>query len=516
MGEGRIGAKDASLFYFRKLPKNLNAAESAMIVGLFPAPSLYSPLNNIEKSLRKQEVVLDRLVKHGHLREAEKKEAVRKFYLNYHISLSNDYAPSGTIGLYGVNRYFKKNAAPSVNEYVRLFLLDRFSLNVIGNGLKVYTTIDMPKQLEARYAIQAATRKLRGQLASNLSESHSFKESILNGLNGVFIAVDPVSWDIQVMVSGFSYSEKGYLNRATQMLRQPGSAIKGLLYALAIENQLVNGSVLVDEPININGYKPRNWYKGYKGSVSIEEAVAMSVNTIPVKLLSKIGVSAFKNKIVMSSGITASDRKNNLPHNLTLALGSGELSPLELASIYTAILNLGVRKRTRLIRRIETLSGEVLYEDFNDEEKRVLSEDACIQVIELLRSVVEHEKGTSYWISAQMKKNGLSFPIAAKTGTVQGYHKNLKKYGQKRGVNDVWYVAVVPGEVDLVWFGHDRGFPFQGSGGYTGGGVWLEYASKTLKKSAPEEFPFSFDRDQENKKEHDDEDIKKFIQSGPV
>ena len=353
--------------------------------------------------------------------------------------------------------------------------------------------------------MESATKRLREQIAANLSGTQFFKESVLNGLNGVFIAIDPVSWDIQVMVSGFSYSEKGYLNRATQMLRQPGSTIKGLLYALAIEKELINESIFIDEPININGYRPRNWYKGYKGSLSPKEAVAMSVNTIPVKLLSQMGVSFFKDKIALSAGVTASERKNKLPNNLTLALGSGELSPMELASIYTTILNLGIQRKTRLIKRIETLSGEVLYEDFNEEKISVLSEEACIQVIELLRSVIEHEKGTGHWISAQLKKNNLPFLVAAKTGTVEAYDENLRRYGQKRGVNDVWYVAIVPNEVNLVWFGHDRGFPFKGSGGYTAGEVWLKYASKALRKNMPQEFPFSFDQDQENSENSNDE-----------
>ena len=130
------------------------------------------------------------------------------------------------IGLYGVNRYFQKNKAPSVNEYVRLFLLENFSLNTISNGLRVYTTIDLFKQIQAQYAVQTTTREIRSKIAVSLSKSgisNIYKEAILNGLNGVFLAVDPDSWDIKVMISGFSYSEKGYLNRSTQMFRQPGS-----------------------------------------------------------------------------------------------------------------------------------------------------------------------------------------------------------------------------------------------------------------------------------------------------
>ena len=264
-----------------------------------------------------------------------------------------------------------------------------------------------------------------------------------------------------------------------------------MLYALAIEDDLIDDSLLVDEPVNINGYKPRNWYKGYKGMINFEEAIALSVNTIPVKILYQIGVNNFKKQIIASSGITSPYDSTRFPNNLTLALGSGELSPLELASIYTSFLNLGVRKTPRFILRIENLTGEILYENTNQSEERVLSEDTSKKVVHLLRSVVEHKQGTSHWILSQMKKNGLNFPVAAKTGTVRGYPKNLKKYKQRRGVNDVWYIALVPNEVNLIWFGHDKGFPFLGSGGSTGAKVWLEYAINSLKNNTPSEFAFS-------------------------
>ena len=492
MGEGRMGAYEAAHFYFQKGPDELDAAESAMLVGLFPAPATYSPLNHIRYSLRKQKAVMKRLIQDGHLSKHRVKRLLKLFYSRYQINLSNSYAPSGTIGLYGTNRYFIKNKTPDVNEFVRLFLFRELFLDKIEEGIHVTTTIDHIKQKTAMESMRKAIKKIRSQLAAQLKEQHSKKEALLNGLNGVFLSLEPKSGDILAMVAGFSNSEEGYLNRAFEMQRQPGSTIKALLYALSFEKGLFEDSYdVVDEPVYFHGYQPRNGYKGYKGLISLQKAVAVSSNTVAVKTLHSLGVGHFTDKLTEMTEMNRLSKPRTFPPNLTLALGSGELSPIELAAIYGVFLNSGKEVSPTLIQKVETDSGEILYEAEMPDgmSYRLLSERTCTETLKLLMNVVEDEEGTAHWIGRELKSLQMTFPLAAKTGTIASYKEHSKRYGQIKGIHDAWFAALVPEEVNVVWLGHDRGMPFPGSGSGTAGKAWFDYAVRNFKDKINDEFP---------------------------
>jgi len=372
--------------------------------------------------------------------------SLKNFFKKYKIDKKGTTA--GTIGIYGANRFFRRNNAPYANEFIRRFLhkiLDEDQIN--GGGLMVYTTLDYAKQKAANYAIRASISAVRKKIKKAAPSKTAALSKIINTTNGIFLAVDPASGAINALVGGYSISENTFQDRIWTMRRQPGSAIKGFLYALALEKQIIeNDATVVDEAIDFSGYKPKNWYQGFKGELDLGTAIAISSNTTAVKILAKLGIGYFKDKLTECLNIGFFEGKKRFPSNLTLALGSAELSPIELIKIYAPFLNRGFLIEPHLIRRIETAKREVIWSREKDDDlDSFISERTSAQILQLLRQVIENQKGTVHWLAE--KANVFPFPIAAKTGTV-GLDKKIKRrYGKMVGNRDAWFVALVPTEV---------------------------------------------------------------------
>ncbi|MBX7058991.1 MAG: transglycosylase domain-containing protein, partial [Leptospirales bacterium] len=475
MGEGRIGAEEASWFYFRKPPEKLSAAEAAMIVGLFPSPVAYSPLNNIQLSVKKQRLVLDALVEQGQLSERERNLSLQQFVRGYQID-----APAGDpgqVGLYGASRDFRFNAAPTANEYVKNFLHEelRESLGedvIRAGGLRVYTTIDAAQQAAALTAVRKKVEEARSRMMANQAVDAERLERIARRLNGALISLEAGTGDIRAVVGGYGVSEGVMTQRVWSMLRQPGSSIKGFLYAVALdEGTLQVNSTVVDQHINIGGYEPRNWYRGYLGSIPLRRAVARSVNTVAVQTLHNLGVSTFRNAMISSLDMGYLEARDRFQPNLSLALGSGEVTPLELARLYALLVNGGRVIYPRLVLRVEGPEGEVLWQ--NEQENvgdQTLSAAACAGAIKLMQYVFdEDEDGTVKYIGRRRQSDPtyLPFPIAGKTGTVQSTPETQRRFPHMPGVRDAWFVGLTPQNVAVVWLGQDEGAPFQGSGAQT-------------------------------------------------
>ncbi len=493
MGEGRIGAEEASYFYFRKSPASLDAAEAAMIVGLFPSPSRYSPLNNIDMAMKKQSLVLDALARDGKIKPREKDALIARFKQIYQVVIADKNSKSGTLGEYGASRYFRSNLAPDVNDYAVNFLRKQIPEEEMEKGgLKVYTTVDFARQSAALSAVRSAVARTRNEMAARAPFPPQVVEQMRDGLNGVLISVNARSGEILAMVGGFGVNDSGTrISRPFDMKRQPGSAVKGFLYAVALDEEVIKeDDEMMDEPISIGGYRPHNWYGGYRGKVTMRQAVAMSINTVAVKILHQLGVNLFRDRMLDALDLSYSDASERFPRNLSLALGSGEVSPVELAMLYSAIVNGGIRIHPRLITRVENAAGETIWEDLSPPDRdRILSRKACASVIRLLESVVE-EEGTAEWIARRrnVSRTYLQFPVAGKSGTVETEDSIVKKYRGMRGVHDAWFAGLVPGEVSIVWVGHDRGVPFPGSGGGTAGSIWAAYAQMALTGHIQGEF----------------------------
>ena len=495
MGEGRIGAEEASWFYFKKPPEKLDIAEAAMIVGLFPSPVKYSPLNNIELSLKKQKMVLDRMTEIGNLSQSKRQKTMNHFLRRYQVKLSTK--DSGLIGLYGASRYFRFNMAPSANEYVKDFLHQSLPDDVIRNGgLKVYTTIDPIRQNAALRNIRSVIRRLRIQMISkNPKKDPELMQEYSRRLNGVLIALDSVTGNILSVVGGYSVTEGTMTRRVWSMRRQPGSSLKGFLYAVALNEETLKINSLVDDKrISINGYRPRNWNRKYLGEIPLVQAVAMSVNTIAVQTLHDLGISRFRSYLSSALGLGFFEARKRFPGNLSLALGSGELSPLELAKIYAPISNGGFSVTPKLIRFIETSQGDTLWSTsrYKTSQTKVFDSASSSSTLKLMEHVFDPSlNGTASFIGKRRKSNTnyLPFPIAGKTGTVQIDSKVRKtKYKGIRGVRDAWFIGIVPREVTVVWLGQDEGVPISASGA-TAATVWAAYAQSALKGRIQGNFP---------------------------
>ncbi len=493
MGEGRIGAEEASWFYFRKAPERLTAPEAAMIVGLFPSPVAYSPLNNIAFSVKKQRLVLDALVEAGHLSERDRNLQIQSFLKYYRVDEPND--DPGEVGLYGASRDFRFNSAPSANERVKNELYDRLPEDVIrAGGLKVYTTIDATQQTAALQAIRARVEEMRAKLLSAPGADPARIERIARRFNGVFISMDAGTGELLSVVGGYGVAEGAMTQRVWSMRRQPGSAIKGFLYAVALDQGALQvNSMVIDEPVNINGYRPRNWYGRYLGRIPLRRAVAMSVNTVAVRALQDVGVGEFRDRLIAALDLGYFDSDDRFPGNLSLALGAGEVTPLELAQLYAVIANGGRTIEPRLLTRIDTTEGETIWENLSrpDDGRLVLSEQACAETLKLMQYVFdEGEDGTVAYIGKRRAREPdyLPFPIAGKTGTVQSTVETRRKFPGMRGVRDAWFVGITPGVVSIVWLGQDEGAPFPGSGSQAAS-VWAEFAQTSLRGRVSGDFP---------------------------
>ncbi len=489
MGEGRLGAEEASWFYFRKPPTALDPAESAMIVGLFPSPVRYSPMNNITLSLRKQEMVLDALERDGFIKPGEKPGIIRYFKARYEIT---EKSP-GKIGLYGASRDFRLNAAPAANDRVRQFLYENIPEEIVREGgLVVRTTIDPLRQTAALEAVRRGIERVRADMVAKARGDKAFAEAQARRLNGTLVSMDPKTGELRALVGGYGVVETGSSDRIWKMQRQPGSVIKGFLYASALDAGKINfEDEVVDEPVSFGGYSPRNSYGTFKGKMTLRQAVALSCNTVAVKTLHELGPSEFRDMIGRALELSYFDTRERFQSNLTLALGSGELTPLELARIYGLLLNQGTAVRPVMIRSVTDKSGTVLWEATPSSGSRVLSEESCAQAIDLLRGVLDPEdEGTAGWIGQQKLKNPkfLPFPIAGKSGTVQAVPEVLRKFPGLTGVHDAWFVGLIPGDVTVVWIGQDEGAPFPGGGSGSAGSIWADYANNGVK-SVTGDFP---------------------------
>ena len=488
MGEGRVGAEEASWFYFRKPPQNLDAAEAAMIVGLFPSPVRYSPRNNIVLSTKKQELVLDAMVEQGHITEEQAKADLAAFQKRYGVSLSEEDPHPGLIGAYGASRDFRRNDAPAANEAAKSFLYENVPEELIRKGgLKVYTSIDLKKQKNALAAVRSTVDQVRRKVADNARKA-GLSPGIARTLNGVLISLSVPDGEITSMVGGYTVSEGwNQTKRIYSMRRQPGSALKGFLYAVAMDRGILKpDSTVVDKKLNYDGYSPHNWYGYYKGEMPLRKAVALSVNTVAVQTLHDLGVDYFRDRLTQALELSYYDASERFQGGLSLALGTGDLTPMELLRLYGMILNNGNLVRPRLIRKVVDEQGTVLWEPPPaGPTVSVISPESCAAAIWLMEAVVDEvEDGTAGWIGKRKDKdpNFLPFPIAGKSGTVQTPAAVRRKFPGLPGSRDAWFVGLVPTEATVVWVGNDEGAPFPGGGSSTAGAIWAAFAGDSYGK----------------------------------
>lgn len=494
LGYSSIGFDDAARRYFGVSAKDVSIAEAAMLVGIIPAPSIYNPMVSLKKSLERQSLVMTQMARNGELaikkNQFDPRVEEKRFALRHKViirTIQGGQIFRSNIGHYPYTRNIERNEAPDFNNEIEAFIRNHFKETEIKQKVKsIFTTLDINKQRLAENLLYKKVKLIRERIeslgkrnSSNKKEDHLL-ELISSGTNGAFVSINPVNGYIDSMVGSYQYTASLPINRTLNIYRQPGSSIKGLVYAIAMAEKVVHPlSTVIDEKIDYGGYSPRNWYKGYKGPLFARNAFSLSVNTIPVKLLKEIGTEKFVDTLQRLLVWTDKERKTRIGNraNLSMALGSIELSPMELARIYGALLSGGHPVVPKFITRIKNFEDETIFETSSENTtESVIDPTAAAMTINLMQGVIA-QGGTMVVGNERLRKIA-----GGKTGTVQSPRSAYKKW-HRHGVRDTWFVGLLPNEVTVVWIGNDQGAPIPGSGSLNSGRLWEQFAMNLLEKN---------------------------------
>ena len=428
LGAGAYGVADASWVYFSKSVDELSLGEAAMLAGLAPAPSLYSPINNPTVAIQRRNIVLQRMYEEK-LITADARKASSAEPLNLKIRVPNRLEVKSP--------YFTSYILQELPKYVAPEVLK-------AGGLVVETTLN-PQLQEAAEAAVAKTLRNQGRRQ--------------NFTQGALVAIDPRNGEIHAMVGGKDFS-KNQFNRVTQAQRQPGSTFKGFVYAAAIATGKSPNDRYLDAPFVINGYQPQNYDRRFRGSMTIRDSLTRSTNVVAVKLLLDVGFEPIINT-AHNLGI-----KSTLDPTYSLALGAHEVNLLELTNAYGSFATQGLHIEAHGIRRILNREKEVVWSgDF--QARQVLDPTSAAITTWMLRNVVQAGTGSP----AQLRNR----PVAGKTGTSD----------QSR---DLWFIGYIPQMVTGVWLGNDNNRPTFGDSG-TAARTWREFMEKAVEGIPIEQFP---------------------------
>lgn len=407
LGTGTYGIEAASQKYFQKTSRDLNMKEAAIIAGMLKAPSRYNPIASMERAVGRAKVVLQNMVNNHTITEQEMAAA-----LKMRVGPEKSYKVEGA-----------KHFADWIYNETNGFIGER------EDDIYVYTTLDQNIQ-------QAAEQILARNIAANKNK---------NVTQGAVIVMDK-SGAIKAMVGGIDY-EKSQFNRATQALRQPGSAFKPFVYLAALMSGLEPDTILQDRPITIGKWRPENITKTYSGEVTLEQALVKSLNAATVYLAKQISIGDVI-KIARKMGITTP-----LESSYALALGTSEVKVLDMAVAYSALANGGYVTWPHAIKEIYTRDGYQIYVREADSENRIIDAKTTKKMVQMLEKVINQGTG---------RKAQLPFFAAGKTGTSQDYR-------------DAWFAGFTNKYVAVVWVGNDDSSPMKGiTGGNLPAKIWKE------------------------------------------
>ncbi len=439
-GEGFYGVEAASRGYFGKLAMDLEAHEAALLAAVIRSPSHYAPSIAPAKALARRNLVLRLMRKQGRLSN-EAFQVARARAIPTHRSARS--APL-TAATNPTGQYFE--------EALRRQLASQFgNERVLRGGLRVHSTYDPRLQGLAEQAI--ATR------LAQISKARARAKD----LQGSLVAMDPTTGDVLALVGGRSFRESSF-NRATQARRQAGSAFKPIIYAAALERGYAPGTMLTDLDAPILSYGPA-WIPAGEHESSqytLRRALKVSSNRAAAQLMQQVGTTTtiyYAQRLGIASP---------LPMVPSLALGTGEVTLMELTAAYTAFANRGITSLPRLFTRVEDADGVALY--FQEERhSRALSETTAYMMSSMLSDVISG--GTASGARAA----GFRLPAAGKTGTTDDYA-------------DAWFVGYTPHLITGVWFGLDRPAPImaRGFGGTVAVPAWAAFMKGATAGAKPD------------------------------
>ena len=441
LGEGAYGVGAAAKIYFGKPVESLTLAECAMIAGLPPAPNSLSPFRNAKKARERQIYVLNRMLEKNMITPVQ---AIRAQAEEIRLR------PKG----------LKGNEAPYVLEMVRQHVEDKYGREMLyKGGLKIYTSINAQMQSSAQTAVLKGLEEYEGRGKKSKDRAQ---------VQGALVALEPQSGFILAMVGGRDFIASQF-NRATQAKRQAGSAFKPIVYAAALDKGFTPATIIVDEPIayqDVPGkepWEPKNFDREFWGPVTMRKALTFSRNIPTVKIAQAIGLD-----YLIQYGKTLGI-KSKLEPNLSLALGSANISLLELTSAFGVFAAHGYRAEPTLITQICDKDGNIL-EETEPSAIEVISPQTAYMISSMMQSVIQEGTG--------QRAKALGRPAAGKTGTTNDYR-------------DAWFIGFIPNNlVAGAWIGYDIEKPL---GTYETGAVaalpiWLEFMKEATAKKPIESF----------------------------
>jgi 1A family penicillin-binding protein len=428
-GNGAWGIVQAARLYFDKNPDELNEAECALLAGVQKNPSRYNPLGKPADVTGRRDVVLKRMEELGMI-SSRKRQQLRA------------HPPAVT----------KSGEAPQYLAHVRSKLIERYGADIVEQGgLEVTAALDLKLQKQAEQIVRDGVTRISREL------------------QGALVCLDPVTGDVLAAVGGVDVTQSGY-NRAFSAKRQPGSSIKPLIYAAALDKGVTAGSLWDDTPASYdrgNGevWKPLNYGREQYGELSLRQALAYSNNVITVKLLESVGLPFF---IDFAGRLGLPQRAEN---GLSLALGTSEVTLGDLVQAYTPLAAGGSRSEARTIIRVYD-SRRRSWIDNPPVVTAVLAPATAYITTQMLKDVLV------YGTAKGLKKFSQKYPAAGKTGTTDDYR-------------DAWFIGYTPQIITGVWVGYDK--PRPGGKGFTGGAVaapiWERFMRKAVSTRPVADFP---------------------------
>ncbi|HJM83074.1 MAG TPA: PBP1A family penicillin-binding protein [Nitrospinota bacterium] len=443
LGSGAYGVEAASRIYFGKSATDLSTAEAALIAGLPKSPSKYSPFNDFDMAGQRRSIVLSRMLAEGYL--SEKAEAALKLE---------------PINL--IKRKNEKSIAPHFVEAVRIELEGKYGPErLYREGMRITTTLDLDMQIAAEKAVlkgtDAANKRLRSMRVYTGEE----------GVQAALVAIDPHDGSILALVGGTDFTHSKF-NRAFLAKRQSGSSFKPFVYAAALDTGFSPADIIIDSPVIFKGatehdnWKPTNFSSKFYGPVTLRKALEKSLNVASVKLLDKVGIKAVAN-IVKRLGF-----RSELNNNLTIALGSSAVTPIEITAAYSTFANMGLYVEPHMVSSVQTTEGEII-EQFRPIILDAIRPEVAYVLTNMLKGVVENGTG-------QVAKS-LNRPVAGKTGTTNDNR-------------DAWFIGYTPDIVAGVWVGLDNNKSMGKSetGGRTAAPIWVDFMQAITANKPVEDF----------------------------
>jgi penicillin-binding protein 1A len=443
-GSGAYGIASASSLYFGKPPDRLSIAQSALLVGLVQAPSSFSPLVNPDAAKKRMKTVLQRMRETGALGEADYQYAVKE----------------GEAMRFGGGKQAAKSDPLLKHPYFTTFVIAELAKQypedmLYLGGLQVSTTLDINLQ-------KAAEEELTALMAE-------YGPGV-NADSAALVLIENETGAVRAMVGGRGWNPNNQFNRAWQAARQPGSSFKPFVYGAALVNGMTPESIVEDSPTTFGDWSPKNSDGQFRGPISLRQALLESRNVVSAKLCDALGPARVI-QVAKALGI-----KEEIPHNLSIALGACEVSPLSMASAFSSIASGGVYRAPVALTQVTNPAGDVLIDNRNNPGSPAISPPVAAQLTDMLLGVVRSGTGTAAAVDG--------VDVAGKTGTTD----------ESR---DAWFVGYTPDYTMAVWVGNDDHSPM--SSVYGGGlpaMIWqrvmnrvVDYGVKQARFNLPETAP---------------------------